>query len=330
MAGRVNVYGIGNALVDIQYRVEPDYLAGMQIEKGVMTLIGEARHHELVEGLQALSSERASGGSAANTMIAVANMGGSAHYGCKVARDEFGDFYLNDLEAAGVESDSSNRGEGITGKCLVFITPDADRTMNTFLGITSAFGPDQIEEEVVSQSDYLYIEGYLLSSDTGFEAALLAQSQAHVHGTPVAITLSDPFIVSVFKERVQTILERGVNLLFCNDLEAMAYTETSKIDEACSALSRAVGFFAVTCGPKGAVIGDRDRSLEVDGFKVDAVDTNGAGDSFAGAFLFGITNGYDVGDAGKLATYVSSRVVSKYGPRIDASLKGEVDRILSL
>ena len=164
----------------------------------------------------------------------------------------------------------------------------------------------------------------------GFEAALLAQSHAQDHKTPVAITLSDPFIVSVFKERVQTILERGVDLLFCNDAEAMAYTETSTIDEGCSALSRAVGFFAVTCGARGAVIGDRDRSLEVDGFKVDAVDTNGAGDSFAGAFLFGITNGYEVGDAGKLATYASSRVVAKYGPRLDASLKGEVDRILSL
>ena len=116
MAGRVNVYGIGNALVDIQYRVEPEYLGRMQIEKGVMTLIEEARHHELVQGLQELSSERASGGSAANTMIAMANMGGSAYYGCKVARDEFGDFYLNDLEAAGVASDPSNRGEGITGK----------------------------------------------------------------------------------------------------------------------------------------------------------------------------------------------------------------------
>ncbi len=330
MARRYNVYGIGNALVDIQYRVDPDDLERLQIEKGVMTLIDEGRHHELIHELQAFPSERASGGSAANTTIAVANMGGSAYFGCKIAQDGSGDFYVNDLKKAGVASNRSNRGEGVTGTCLVFITPDADRTMNTFLGITSTFGPDEIEEDVVRQSDYLYIEGYLLSSDAGFEAVLLAQSYAHDRGTGVAITLSDPSIANVFKSRAWRVLERGVDFLFCNEVEAMICTATSRIDDACSALSRAVGRFAVTCGAEGAVIGDRGRTISVDGFKVDAVDTNGAGDSFAGAFLFGVTNGYDVAQAGKLATYASSRVVASYGPRLGVSLKGEVDRILSL
>ena len=211
MARCYNVYGIGNAIVDIQYRVDPDDLERLQIEKGVMTLIDEGRHHALVHEFRAFPSERASGGSAANTTIAVANMGGSAYFGCKVAQDEFGDFYVNDLRKAGVASNRSNRGKGITGTCLVFITPDADRTMNTFLGITSTFGPDEIEEDVVRQSDYLYIEGYLLSSDAGFEAALLAQSYAHDRGTGVAITLSDPSIANVFKSRAWTVLERGVD-----------------------------------------------------------------------------------------------------------------------
>ena len=330
MPGSYNVYGIGNALVDIQYRVDPEYFERMQIEKGVMTLIEEPRHHELLASLREMPSERASGGSAANTMIGVANLGGAAYYACKVADDEDGDFYLRDLEAAGVASNRSNRGEGITGKCLVFITPDADRTMNTFLGITATFGPDQIEEAVIRQSDYLYIEGYLLSSDTGFDAALKAQVYARAHGTRVALTLSDPFIVNVFRDRVQALLEGGTDLLFCNEAEAQAYTGASQTADACEALSRTVACSAVTCGPEGAVIREGDRVLEIPGFRVEAVDTNGAGDLFAGGFLFGITNGYTVAQAAKLAIYASSRVVAKYGPRLDVSLKGEVDRILSL
>ncbi len=330
MAGLYDVYGIGNALVDIQYRVDPEYLEQMQVEKGVMTLVEEARQNELMDSLQGVPSERASGGSAANTMIGLANFGGRGYYACKVGNDEYGDFYLKDLEGAGVASNPSNRDEGVTGKCLVLITPDADRTMNTFLGITSTFGPEQVEEEVARQSAYLYIEGYLLSSETGFQAALAAQSYAQTHGTQVAITLSDPFIVNVFRDQVREILDRGVDLLFCNEAEAQAYTETSDTADACDALARVTGRFAVTCGPKGAIVGEGDRRLEAPGFRVEAVDTNGAGDSFAGAFLFGMTNGYDVAQAAKLATYASSRVVAKYGPRLDGSLKGEVDRILAL
>ncbi len=330
MPGPYDVYGIGNALVDIQYRVNPEYLDRMQIEKGVMTLVEEERQKELMDSLQDVPSERASGGSAANTMIGLANFGGRGYYACKVGKDEYGDFYLKDLEATGVAFNPSNREAGVTGKCLVFITPDADRTMNTFLGITSTFGPGQVEEEVVRQSAYLYIEGYLLSSETGFQAALAAQSYARAHGTQVAITLSDPFIVNVFKDQVREILSGGVDLLFCNEAEAQAYTETSDTTDACDALSGVVERFAVTCGPDGAVVGEGDRRLEAPGFRVEAVDTNGAGDSFAGAFLFGVTSGYDAAQAAKLAIYMSSRVVAKYGPRLDGSLKGEVNRILAL
>ena len=330
MAGRTNVYGMGNALVDIQYRVTPDYLDRMGIEKGVMTLIDEARHRDLMGSLAGMPSDRASGGSAANTVIGVANLGGTAYYACKVACDEDGDFYLDDLDRAGVASSRSNRGEGITGKCLVFITPDADRTMNTFLGITSSFGPEQVEEVVIRESDYLYIEGYLLSSDTGFEAALQAQLYARAAGVPVALTLSDPFIVSAFRGRVRTLLEHGVDLLFCNESEAQTYTESEKTSDACGALARDVGRFAVTCGAGGALVWDGESAIAVSGFPVEAVDTNGAGDLFAGAFLFGVTNGYDPAQSAKLATYASSRVVAQYGPRLDVSLKGEVERILDL
>jgi len=326
-----DVYGLGNALVDIQYQVDPEFFKEMDIDKGVMTLIEEDRQLALINSLGGKELARSSGGSAANTMISVANCGGSGYYACKVANDADGDFYLKDLEAAGVRSSLSNRGEGITGKCLVMITPDADRTMNTFLGITATFGPDQIEKAVIAQSKYIYIEGYLVAGDSGFEAAQLAQKLAKECGVKVSLTLSDPFITSTFMERMQTLVNDGVDLLFCNDDEAKMFTETESVDDACQALGDRVGAFAVTCGADGARVQDGGDVFHAPGFKVEAVDTNGAGDSFAGAYLAAVTNGYTPEQGAKLATYVSSRVVSKFGPRFEEKLnKEKIDGILAL
>ena len=328
MARKYNVYGIGNALVDIQYRVEPGFFETAGIEKGAMTLIEEDRQKALLAQLADAPAERSSGGSAANTMIGLSCFGGSAYYGCKVADDEDGRFYLNDLVEAGVGADSSTHTGGRTGTCLVMITPDADRTMNTFLGITATFGPEQVESDVAAESDAVYIEGYLLSADSGFEAAQRAQKAAQDAGTLVALTLSDPFIVTVFKERVKTLIDGGIDLLFCNESEAQAYTETDSTDAACQALDGLVAEYAVTCGPDGARVGRKGTVHHSPGVKVDALDTNGAGDMFAGAYLYGITNGHSLEEAAKLATYASAQVVAKYGPRLDKNLKGEVQGIL--
>lgn len=329
MGRTFSVYGIGNALVDIQYRVTPDFLTRARIEKGVMTLIDEDRHHELLEKLGAGVLKRSSGGSAANTMIAVASLGGKAHYACKVAKDAYGDFYLQDLAAAGV---ASNRfqGDGITGKCLVLITDDADRTMNTYLGITGTFGPEQLEPEVIRNSDYLYIEGYLVASDSGFEAAVAAQAQAHAVGTRVSLSLSDPSIVAAFGDRMRVLTAGGVDLLFCNEDEARAFTELRETRDACVALETMVGAYAVTCGADGAVVWDGSGRFHSPGFSVDAVDTNGAGDMFAGAYLFGITHGFGAVQSAKLANYASMRVVAQYGPRLEESLKDGIERILAM
>ncbi len=327
MGRAYNVYGIGNALVDIQYRVTSDFLAAAGIEKGVMTLIGEDRHHELLERLGDDVLKRSSGGSAANTMIGVANLGGSAYYACKVAKDPFGNFYLRDLAAAGVASNGF-QGEGITGKCLVMITADADRTMNTYLGITGTFGAEQLEPEVIGRSDYLYIEGYLAASDEGFAAAQAAQVNAQARGTRVSLSLSDPLIVGAFGERMRALVVGGVDMLFCNEDEARSFTGSDETDEVCTALESMVGAYAVTCGANGAIVWDGGERFRSQGFSVDAVDTNGAGDMFAGAYLFGITHGFDAVRSAKLANYASMRVVAQYGPRLEVSLKEAIERIL--
>ncbi|MDP6777420.1 MAG: adenosine kinase [Candidatus Latescibacteria bacterium] len=328
MSRTYDVYGIGNALVDIQYRVDPAYLGRMGIEKGLMTLVDEERQQALIDSLQDADSERSSGGSAANTMIALAGLGGKGYYACKVGLDEYGTFYLADLEVAGVDTNPGNRAEGVTGKCIVLITPDADRTMNTFLGITGSFGPEQVEEDVIRESQHLYIEGYLLTSEVGHRSALAAQSYAKAHGTRVAVTLSDPSVVEAFRDRIDELVDGGVDLLFCNEDEAQTFTGTTATEDACAGLAARVGGFAVTCGAEGAIVGREGETWKAPGFAVGAVDTNGAGDAFAGAFLFGITHGYDFAQSAKLATYTSSRVVAKYGPRLDVSLSGEVERIL--
>jgi sugar/nucleoside kinase (ribokinase family) len=326
-----DVYGLGNALVDIQYQIDPSFLEGMGIDKGVMTLIEEDRQLQLIGNLGGKEMARSSGGSAANTMISVVNCGGTGYYACKVAHDADGDFYLNDLEASGVKSSGSYRSDGTTGKCLVMITEDADRTMNTFLGITSTFGPEEIEQDVIAQSKYIYIEGYLVASDSGFESAKVAQKMAQDRGVKVSLTLSDPFITNIFMDRMQALVDGGVDLLFCNEDEAKMFTKTETVEDACAALSDRVGGFVVTCGADGARVKDGGDLIQAPGFKVDAVDTNGAGDSFAGAYLAAVTNGYTTEQAAKLATYVSSRVVSKYGPRFEDTLgKDDIERVLGM
>ena len=328
MARTYDVYGVGHALVDIQYQVPPEFLAEHQIEKGVMTLVDEARQRHLTAAVNGEPVASTSGGSAANTLIGVARYGGRTYYACLTGRDAWGDFYQRDLEAAGVATHPANRGTGKTGQCLVFVTPDADRTLNTFLGISSAIGPVQLHEEIIADSQYVYLEGYLLGSDDGFAAARRAQQMAQRHGTAVALTLSDPFAVRAFRARFDALLQDGVDLLFCNEEEALASTGIDDREAAGAALASQVGTAYVTCGADGALV-YADGTHQVPGVPVQAIDTNGAGDLFAGGVLYGLSYGYSPLDAARLGCYAAAQVVTRFGPRLEQSLTDHIDRILS-
>ncbi|MDH5734750.1 MAG: adenosine kinase, partial [Gammaproteobacteria bacterium] len=222
---KYHVYGVGNALVDMEFEIEDAFLQTSGIEKGVMTLVDEQRQHELIAHLDAFEGKKASGGSAANTIIAVNYFGGNAFYSCKVANDELGDFYVNDLLAAGVDTNiGDGRKEGVTGKCLVMVTPDAERTMNTFLGITETFSVDELHQDAIKDSEYLYIEGYLVTSETGRHAAIEARKIAEKFGVKTALTFSDPAMVEYFKSGLAEMLGEGVDLLFCNEAEARSWS----------------------------------------------------------------------------------------------------------
>ena len=329
MGRTYDVYGVGHALVDTQYTVSSELLTKLSIEKGIMTLIDAERQQHLLQALESDPILSASGGSAANTVIGIANFGGKAYYACRLGRDEWGDFYLKDLDAAGVASNSANRTPGRTGQCLVFITPDAGRTLNTFLGVSSDLNLDHIEANIIADSQYIYLEGYLLSSDAGFAACRHAQQLARQHNTAVATTLSDPFMVATFKDRFTELIDGGVDLLFCNEEEAYAYTGANEREAAAAALLEAIPMACITCGADGALLCQPEGTVAIPGVQVDALDTTGAGDLFAGGVLFGLAHGYSFSDAGKLGTYASAQVVAQYGPRLEAQLGGKIDAILA-
>ncbi|MCB1669253.1 MAG: adenosine kinase [Porticoccaceae bacterium] len=314
-----HVYGIGAALVDTEIEVADQDLAQLGIEKGLMTLVDEARQHELVTHLRdhLVASRRACGGSAANTIIALSYFGGKAFYSCKVADDDNGRFYLQDMESAGVKHPhTTSPGKGVTGKCLVMITPDAERTMNTFLGTSETVSENEIDAEAIACSEYLYMEGYLVTSPSGRAAAIKARKIAQASKVKVAISLSDPGMVTHFKTGLQEMIGDRVDLLFCNRAEALEWTGASQVLEAAEKLKNVSHRFAITLGAEGSLIFDGDNLHRVAGHPVTAIDTNGAGDMFAGALLYGLTHGLDCTDAGKLANLASAKVVSQFGPRL--------------
>jgi sugar/nucleoside kinase (ribokinase family) len=318
MTKQYDLYAIGNALVDMEYEVHDQFFQNHSIDKGLMTLVDEARQNDLLNALGSAPKKQQCGGSAANTIIANAQFGGKGFYSCKVAQDPIGDFYFHDLQEAGVDSNlqSQKREFGTTGKCLVLITPDAERTMNTFLGITSSIGANEVDPEAIKNSKFMYMEGYLVASPTGKEAAVEARKIAEAAGVKTALTFSDVNMVKFFREGLSEMLGSGVDLLFCNESEATCYTGLDDIMATREVLKKIAKTFVITLGENGAMIWDGLQFIDVEPYPIKAVDSNGAGDMYAGAFLYAISHGHTYASAGKLASLAASKVVSQFGPRL--------------
>lgn len=317
---KYHVYGMGAALVDTELEVSDNDLSSMQVDKGLMTLVDEARQAELLTHLEShlVYSKRASGGSAGNTIIAASYFGGRTFFSGKVASDENGDFYMQDMKAAGVATIATPAEPGVTGKCLILITPDAERSMNTFLGVSETFSIRELDVQAIADSEYLYIESYLVTSDSGRAAATEARKIAQENNTKVAISFSDPGIIAHFSAGVGEIIGDKVELVFCNEEEALSFSGSTDLASAIEKIKTVANEFVITLGANGALVFDGETMLSVDGVKVKAVDTNGAGDMFAGAFLFGITHGMSHQLAGEFASAAAAEVVSQFGPRLAA------------
>jgi sugar/nucleoside kinase (ribokinase family) len=323
-----DVYGIGNALLDLEYDITPSFLHHHNIDKGMMTLVSEERQKHL---LDALGKEHllkvAPGGSALNTMVTLQQFGAKGYASYKVADDDNGNCYFEAMKQAGLHSnfDHYPRPTGVTGTCLVMITADADRTMNTHLGITETLSVEQLNHDALAKSKYLYMEGYPVTSNTAMEALLTAKHLAEQAGVKTALTLSDPMIVKYFKAQFQQLLSRGIDLLFCNEEEALEFTGAHLLDAAKDALKNVARQFVITRGSKGSVIFDGQQFIELPCAPAKPISTLGAGDTYAGAFLYAITHGYSMKQAGQLAGIAAAAVVSQYGPRLS---QAQTDQIL--
>jgi sugar/nucleoside kinase (ribokinase family) len=325
---KYDVYAIGNAIVDIVTEVEHDFFQKNEVEKGVMTLVDEKRQQHLMQAIDMKKSKLTGGGSGGNTVTALSQFGGSCFYSCLVAKDELGKFFLDDLKSNGVETNLAYEQlpADHTGRCLVMTSPDAERTMNTFLGVNSFFSPDYLDEESIKNSKYVYMEGYLVASPKGLEAMKAAKKLAEHYKVSTALTFSDPSMVKYFSKQMEEIVGASVDLLFCNEEEAMIFAGTESVVDAREKLQQVAKRFVMTLGKNGALVFDGDTFIEIEPYSVTAVDSNGAGDMFAGAFMYAITHGHSFAEAGKLASLASSKVVGQWGPRLHAS---QIQKILS-
>ena len=316
---KYNVFGIGNALVDCVYMVDDKFLDDNNIEKGLMTLVDEKKQKSIIEKIKNFDSVIQSGGSVTNSVYTLSQLGGSGYVSVLVAEDEFGKIYLSDLKNSNVSTGGTTytTGDGMTGSCLVLTTPDAERTMNTCLSISSNFSIKNINLVDLKSSEYLYIEGYLVTSDVAMEAVHQSIEFSSKNDVKIALTFSDLAMVKYFKDNFKSILNNKVDLLFCNEDEAKTFSGYDTLEDSIKYLGKLSSTLVVTLGKNGSLIYHNGEKIIIDPYPTKAVDTVGAGDTFAGAFLYGITNGLSLKKSGELASLLSSKVVSKIGPRLE-------------
>lgn len=310
-----DVYGVGNALLDIQARVADSVLTDLKFSKGIMTLVDEPTQEQVLGKLHGVLINRCAGGSAANTIMGVADFGGKAAYVGKVGQDETGDFFMDDMRKMGVHV-TSKPLDGRTGTCVVLITEDAQRTMLTNLAASSQLGPDDILESEIKKAKYVYIEGYLFGGEPTKSAALRAIELAKKNGVKVAFTVSDPFLIQYNRDLFLKLIEGPVDLLFCNLDEARALTGKHDAIECAQEIHKHAENVALTLGGDGSILMHEGQVIPIEGVSCEAIDTTGAGDMYAAGILYGITNGLSWKQSGHLASHAASRVVAQMGARL--------------
>ncbi|MEM7651207.1 MAG: adenosine kinase [Pseudomonadota bacterium] len=322
---KLGVVAAGNALVDVLAQTDDAFITQQAeehgMEKGAMTLIDEVRavqlYTQMPEGVES------SGGSGGNTMAGFASFGGQGGFIGKVADDDLGKTFQSDLRNMGIQFDTQPLVMGAkTGRCLILVTPDAERTMNTFLGASVELSPNDIDEDLISNAQVTYLEGYLFDKETAKAAFIKAAETAHNAGHRVALTLSDPFCVDRHRSDFLRLVESHVDILFANEDEIKSLYMQESFEDAINAVSEHVEIAAITRGEQGAVIIKDGEQIKIDAVPVDTVvDTTGAGDQFAAGFLYGFTEGKDAETCGKLGALAAAEVISHMGPRPETAYK---------
>jgi sugar/nucleoside kinase (ribokinase family) len=321
-AAKYDVLGIGNAIFDVLVQTDEGFLAKHGMSKGGMALIDEARAAAIYRDMG--PATEMSGGSAANTIVGLANLGARAAYVGKVKDDQIGRLYTHDIRAAGVAFETKPAADGpATGCSYILVTPDGERTMNTYLGAAQELMPGDIDAAQVAASSVVYLEGYLWDPKNAKDAFVKASTIAHDAGRQVALTLSDSFCVDRYRGEFLDLMRNGtVDLVFANEAELHSLYQTSDFDTALKQLRADVNLGVVTRSEKGCVVASPDRVTAVPAFPIDKmVDTTGAGDLFAAGFLFGLVRGVGYESAGRLGALAAAEVIQHIGARPQASLK---------
>ena len=324
-----DISALGNALVDTVFKVEHSLIAELGLEIDQMTLSSAEEHAPIIERLIASGAETVSdcGGSATNSLVAAASFGASCFHTCKVSDDEDGTRYLQSLKEAGVGHKGSMASSDSmpTGKCLILVTPDAKRTMTTALNVSSLMDESDLDLDQISNSRIFYIEGYMVTSEENYKVALKALN--HLKDFPdvkIALSLSDPGIVMGFKDKFHEIESFGLDYIFGNDDEAMAFVGSDSIEDAFVALKKKSYVSIITMGEKGSAVVSNEGVINTPKVDIEAIDTNGAGDMFAGSFLYSLLQNDDLKTCAEFANYGASKVVETFGPRLTKDMYHEV------
>jgi sugar/nucleoside kinase (ribokinase family) len=323
------ICGLGNAVVDIFLEISEAEFAQLGFERGGMRLVDHGEQKLLLERYQKHEPKLVSGGSVANSIIAFSQLGGQAAFiGC-VGDDRYGLFYANEFEELGIDIGNPIIVNEATGTCVCIITPDAERTMRTCLAVSSHLSAKHIDAERVKNSDWLFIEGYVFANpDTGQKAIREAIRIAKENGTKVAVTCSDAFVVNVFGDALRDAL-KSTDLFFCNETEACAVTGAATAEQAFEKLNGNISSVVVTNGPNGAYVRHGGVSTHVPAFPTEPKDLTGAGDMFAGAFLYGITHGVSAEKAARAGSFLSHKIISQVGARLHHGTKNFWEQALA-
>ncbi|WP_128253410.1 adenosine kinase [Falsirhodobacter deserti] len=319
---KYQVVGIGNAMVDVLARVDDAFLEAHGVEKGIMQLIDRDRAVELYEHVG--PAQQVSGGSAANTIAGIAHLGGRTAYVGKVRDDQLGEIFAHDLRAQGAAFETPMASRDTvqeTGRCLVCVTPDGERSMNTYLGVSEFLGPEDIDETMMAEAEWIYLEGYRFDGPDSHKAFAKAIRACKAAEGRVAITLSDPFCVERHRDAFRRMIAEDVDLLFANRAEILSMYETEDLDEALARAAEQVSILACTDGEKGAYILSEGQRWHIPAQPTEVVDATGAGDLFAAGLLWGLTSGRSLEDAGRMGCIAASEVIDHIGARPAADLK---------
>jgi sugar/nucleoside kinase (ribokinase family) len=326
----LDVVGIGNALVDVLSHEAEHFLEAHGLVRGAMSLIDADRADLLYDAMG--PAVEISGGSAANTMVGIASFGGSAAFIGLVRDDQLGSVFSHDIRASGVRFDTPPARDGLSsGRCLIVVTPDAERTLNTYLGAAAELGPDDVDPDLVASAQVTYLEGYLFDRPSAKEAFRHAAALAHAAGRRVALTLSDGFCVERHRDDFRALVERETDVLFANESEVCALYDVRSFDDALHNVLHHCEIAALTRSEKGSVIVSGDDVHVIDAQRLDGavVDTTGAGDLYAAGFLHGLTHGYDLGTCGRLGSLGAAEVISHLGARPEVPLSELASRLLA-